>query len=241
MRTLLLLQFYNGDLALARKLLRLMLDFQPGVSEESGVMLAARFDTKIPQAMVEETARHFHVYTHVSRRRATGWPFGSNELWFDSMQRIHEMRTNKQLRDYDTVLCLEADDAPLQRDWIARLRQGWREAQKPCVVMGHMHPFGSRPGEVHINGNALFSLDSKFLKQIVRAGGCAPNMGWDCAMAPLFFREGGRNTPLIRNWYGRKSVSKGEIESLRGQGCVLLHGVKDGSALKWSRELNPPS
>ncbi len=233
MKTLLAIQYFDKEWPLVYQLAQTMCAFQPELSQNAGVLFSARFDSKIPDYAVKEVSRHFHVYTHISRRRAAGWPFGCNELWFDTMQWLYEMQVAGSFLDYDTVMCLEADDTPLWPDWVARLRATWAALPSPKVAMGHVVPDYTR----HINGNAMFSLEKRFMSGIVRIGGCRPDIGWDCMMAPFFFRQGGYDTPAIRSWYAKKTITKEEIQRLKNDGCVLLHGVKDGSGLKWAKEL----
>jgi len=232
-KTLLIIQYYKGDAALARKMIDLIVDFQAGVSEEAGVMLATRFDTPADNQLVQKISRRFHVYTHTGRRRGVGWPAGPNDLWFDTMQYLHEMKQAGRLQEYDHAVCMEADDCPTSPDWITRLRAAWGAAQ-PCAVMGHIHEFAAN--QPHVNGNCVLSLEPAFLKRVAKVCGCGPDIGWDCVMAPLFFHLGAVNTPLIRNLYARPTLSRSEFLNLKATGCAMIHGVKDGTPLRWSRE-----
>jgi len=233
-KTLIVLQFYEGDKAQGRHLTDLMCGLQRAKCQVADIMLACRFDATIGDDWVEGIARRFNVHTHTGRRRAYGWPFGPNELWYDTIQWIYENRQAGNLRQYDTALFMEPDDAPLHEDWIQAIRDGWRDAHKPCYVMGHIHDFAA--GQSHVNGNAMFSLDDKFLHSIVKKHGGAPNVGWDVVWSPHFFKWGTRNTPLIRNCYARTTLEKASWDLLRSEGCVMVHGVKDLSALALTRE-----
>ena len=231
MKTLIVLQFYEGDKAQARRLTELMTWLETSKVESAGVLLAPRFDCCAEDEWVGQVARRFDVDVHVGRRRAYGWPFGPNELWYDTTQWIYE---SELFRRYDTALFMEPDAVPLVPGWIPELQAAWRAAERPCVVMGHLHEYAA--GRPHVNGNAMFSLDKSFLWSVVRKHGGNPAVGWDVEFAPIFFQQGARNTPLIRNLYAHPTIGKAEFEAQIMNGCVFLHGVKDLSVQQLVRE-----
>ena len=233
-KTLLVLQFYEGDKAQGKHLTELICALQRGMSQEAGVLLACRYDATIEDDWVYQVARKFNVDTHTGRRRAHGWPFGPNELWYDTIQWLYENKATGRFNQYDHALFLEPDDAPMCANWIEKIREGWAAADQPCYVMGHIHDYAA--GQTHVNGNAVFSLDEKFLFSIVRKHGGAPGVGWDVEWSPHFFKWGTRNTPLIRNCYARNTLDEASFEFLRSQGCVMVHGVKDLSVLALTRK-----
>lgn len=222
MKTLVVLQFYDGDKAQARRLTELLCSMEDKLNNQAAVLLASRFDCDIEDEWVTQVARRFPVFTHRGRRRAYGWPFGPNELWYDTVQWIYE---SEYFSGYDNALFTEPDATPLVRGWIPKLQHAWSKADRPCFVMGHLHDYAA--GRPHINGNAMFSLDRKFLWSIVKKHGGSPSVGWDVEYAPHFFAWGARNTPLIRNCYARPTLEQASFDYLIRGGCVFLHGVKD--------------
>lgn len=231
-KILLALQYWDGDREQALKLARFIASMEPRHSEIADFMFICRFDSSIDLDTVQEVSRKFNVYTHKSRRQAKGWPYGCNELWFDTMTRIYELKAAKKMPDYKAVLTFEADCSPLVPDWIAQLSAEWDK--RKVTVLGHLSDCGGGHWDGwHINGNALFSGDMDFLKQIRSLAGCRANSGWDLILAPRFKKMGWSGTEKIVSKYGRKDVcSLAEYETMLTDGTVLLHGFKNDSLLK---------
>lgn len=228
-KLLVALQFWPGDRDMAMMLARLIADLEPEHSNYADFMFCPRFDTEVDKATYLYAARKFNVLTHKSRRiGATGWPYGPNEQWFDLMVRCWEFVKHDlpPYNQYSGVLCLEADDCPLVKGWLYRIKARWDELNsdgKSCGVMGAFLP---APGP-HINGNAVFSLSGDFLHMIAREAGCDPTSGWDYVMYPKFNRFGAIDTPLIRSFWRQSTMDDSVYDNLVSQGAVMLHGTKD--------------
>lgn len=232
-KILLALQFWEGDRAQAMKVARLIADLETHHSNRADFLLVSRFDCTHDMDAISYVSRKFNVRTHISRRRATGWPFGPNELWFETMQYVYEHTVEeKRMPDYKAVLTFEADAAPLCPNWIPMLADAWDET-RPANVVGALL---QHPGP-HVNGNALFSCDTGFMHWLVRqVSGCTPHGGWDYILAPRFKEWGWKNCNAIRSWWQTPTLTREAFEQLYSQGVCFLHGVKDDSVLRMVRD-----
>lgn len=235
-KILLALQFWGGDKIQAMKLARLIADLEPGMSSRADFLFISRFDCSHDVPTVEHVSRKFKVFTHVNRtRREVGWPAGCNGLWFGTMDHVYALGESKRMPPYKAVLTFEADGFPMRPDWIPRLHDAWDEAnrRKPIVALGAMQ---TSPG-LHINGNALFSGDKKFLFKIARQiSGCAPHKGWDYVLAPEFRKLGWADCPKMRSWWNYPTMSVKDFEAIIAQDVVFFHGCKDDSVLRHMRQ-----
>lgn len=216
---LLALQFWEGDKAQGLELARLIADLQTGHSDEADFLFSCRFDCTHEAEMVHHVSRKFNVWTHIAKRQGTGWPLGPNALWLDTLNRVLDLPTK-----YEAVLFFEPDCVPMRRDWIHALRVEWKRLGKPVI--------GYRD-RVHINGNALFSADPKFLGQFKSY---VPNTqkGWDMTLAPRLLTLGAE-TQLIRSFWNSQSLPVELLEQQHAAGTALIHGCKDYSGLEYAR------
>jgi len=233
-RILIALQYWNGDKARALELARYLADLEPVKSQLADFLFAARFDSKIDAPTVAHVARKFNVYTRVSRRRGTGWPDGCNELWFSVMEWVHSMIKTKKVPHYKAIFTCEADGAPIQRDWIARISGEWDRVNtpKPVAVAGALVD----PGP-HVNGNAMFTGNASFLNWIARkVGRVRPGCGWDYALRGDFQRIGWADIPIIKSIYNTPTFSPEQFEEMASLGWTWIHGGKDTSLIKLGRK-----
>jgi hypothetical protein len=232
-KILLALQYWDGDKANAMQVARLIADLEPRLCERADFLFVSRFDCQHDQSSVEYCSRKFKMRTHISRRRATGWPWGCNELWFETMQYVYE-HTVADRREplYKAVLTFEADAFPLCPNWISILSDSWDDC-RPANIVGSLL---QHPGP-HVNGNALFSCDLNFSHWVSRQlCGCAPSGGWDYILAPRFKEWGWKNSPLMRSWWQTPTLEAERFEALLGQQVCFLHGVKDLSTIQHVRK-----
>lgn len=232
-KILLALQFWEGDKAQAMQVARLIADFETRMSDRADFLFVSRFDCPHDMETINYVSRKFKVRHHISRRRATGWPWGPNELWFETMQYVYEHSVmDRRQSEYKAVLTFEADASPLCPNWIHMLSDAFDDAQPACIV----GPLLQHPG-LHINGNAMFTCSMDFTHWISRQlTGCAPNGGWDYILAPRFKEWGWRDCPLMRSWWKTPTIVPEAFQKLREQGACFLHGVKDDSVLRAVRE-----
>lgn len=231
-KLLLALQFWEKDKAQAMEVARLVADLEPRHSNQADFLFVSRFDCTQDMPTVEYVSRKFNVHHHINRRRATGWPFGPNELWFGTMDYVFTYGVEaKRMADYKAVLTFEADAFPLCPNWIQTLSEEW-DTLHPAKVVGALQQY---PG-AHINGNALFSCDHEFMKWIARSvSGCSPHLGWDFALAPQFQKRGWRNSNLFRSWWQTPTLPVERYEALLREQVCFLHGVKDTSVIRHVR------
>lgn len=231
-KLLLALQFWDGDKEQAMNVARLIADLQPGFCEIADFMFVARFDCEQDLKTVEYVSRKFNTNHFVNTRfRGAEWPFGCNQLFFGTVDYVFTMSEAKKIPDYKAVLTFEADTAPLSPNWISELSQAWDRAN--VKVLGALQ---SNPAP-HINGNALFSCDLKFLKWLTRdIGGCTPHAGWDFVLAPQFKKWGWADCPAMRSWWQTKEMPKEVFEQLSREGVVFFHGIKNGDLIRHVRE-----
>ncbi len=231
-KILLAIQFWEGDKAQAMKVARLIADLETRHSDRADFLFVSRFDCPHDLETISYVSRKFNVRHHISRRRAVGWPFGPNELWFETCQYVYEHTIDgKRQSDYKAVLTFEADAFPLCPNWIPMLSDEWDAAK--VNVLGAML---KHPG-VHINGNAMFSCDPQFMHWLVRqVSGCSPHGGWDYVLAPRFKERGWKNSNLFRSWWQTPTMARATYDELLGQQVCFLHGVKDASVIDHVRD-----
>jgi hypothetical protein len=229
------LQFWKGDKEQAMRLARFIADLSPEFCEQADILFSARFDCPQDVETVKYVSRKFNVWQHTSRRRGVGWPHGCNELWFGTMGWIHGGIESLRLPHYKAVLTFESDCVPMQVNWISQLRAEWDKAQakKQTYVMGTLL---QAPGE-HINGNAMFSTDLRFMrwlsKDIVSASSAA---GWDYWLAPEFKQWGWHVCKGMRSYWNTKTLPQETIDELWRSNLIFMHGVKDDSLLNSAKE-----
>lgn len=231
-KILLALQFWSGDREQAMENARLIADLEPRLSEKADFLFSARFDCTQDMETVEYVSRKFKVHTHINRhRQGKEWPHGPNELWFGTVDYVFDFGRAKRLPPYKAVLTFEADASPISPHWIERLSTAWDAAK--VKVLGAMQ---TTPGP-HINGNCLVSGDQSFLKLIGRdIGGCSPQGGWDYILAPVFKKQGWADCPLMKSFWGCKTMSSEWFSSLLNQHVCFVHGIKDDSVRRMVRE-----
>jgi len=232
-KILLAIQFWEKDKKQAMDVARLIADLEPRHSHQADFLFVSRFDCEHDQDTVRYVSRKFNVHTHVNRRRATGWPFGPNELWFGTVDYVYTYGVEaKRMADYKAVLTFEADAFPLCPNWIQMLSEEW-DTCRPANIVGALQQY-PKP---HINGNAMFSCDEKFLEWIARrVGGCSPHGGWDYILAPQFKTWGWKNSNLFRSWWQTATLVPERFDQLLREQVCFLHGVKDDSVIKLVRE-----
>lgn len=232
-KLLLALQFWDGDKSQAMEVARLIADLEPKRREDVDFLFVSRFDCAHDVETIKHVGEKFSVHSWVNRnRRGVGWPSGCNDLWFGTMDWVYTFSEAKRTPGYKAVLTFEADSSPLTPNWISRLSSIWDQSQPACCV-GALQ---TAPAE-HINGNAMFSGDPKFLYWLTREViGCSPHGGWDFLLASEFKRRGWADSPAMRSYWGSKSMTDPQIGELESKGVVFLHGVKDDSVLKSVRK-----
>lgn len=230
-KILLALQYWERDREQAMKVARMIADLEPRMSDIADFLFVSRFDCEHDMPSIQYVATKFNVHHYRCIRRGEMWPHGCNELWFGTMDWVYGHTMAKRIPAYKAILTFEADAAPLTPNWIQRLSEDWDKAG--VKVMGSLL---SSPGR-HVNGNAMFSGDHKFLHWVAReVGGCTPQGGWDYVLAPEFEKQGWANCPRMRSWWQTPTLDRERYDALVAEGAVFLHGVKDDSVVGHVRQ-----
>jgi hypothetical protein len=235
-KILLLLQYWNGDRDMAMKLARIIADLQPNHCDLADFMFFSRFDTSHDLKTEQHVQRKFNIWSATNNRRSAGWPHGCNDLWFGAMDWVYSQQEAKRVPEYKAIFTFEADGVPLTTNWIAELHHAWDEQQqkKPTYVYGPLLKF---PDE-HINGNALFSGDRKFIYWLARRqAGCAPHQGWDYALKDKFRSWGWANCPIMQSYWRKETIGEEEFQQEIQKGTVYIHGIKDLSGMELCQKI----
>ena len=220
------------------KLVRLICDIEKERRKDVEFTLCVRRDTddSICKDIISLAKTKFtNVFFIRSKRNATGWPHGPNELWSEAMTQVETMHKNGSMKSTGT-LTFEADCTPLRPDWIDRLCDEWERAQSlGKLVVGHEHQFEGKE-KSHINGNAIFH--NAIMDKHGALCGSDPTWGWDAFHGALLLKIG-TDTDMIWQKYRMKEVSKEEFVALRKNGVIpaLFHGIKNGRGIELANEM----
>ena len=236
-RSLICMQYYEGDRLKAYETLRYYVDIQPARCETADIMMVRRRGTvtdKKTEAIIKHVSRKFNVSLIETDRHETGWPAGCNGMVFSIFNHVLNIQRGTGVK-YDNFVLLESDAYPLVPGWIVQLQAAWSKRSRE-VIMGDLvdecpHPTAGR----HCNGNMMMTTDIKWLEKLVRIAGVPGGVGWDWALAPMFNLAGILDTPLIKSEWGSKTASKSHLDRLLKINVALLHGVKDDSVIQWGR------
>jgi hypothetical protein len=223
------LQTYPGDTPQAMDLAKLFCELEPTVRDTEFVLVYRKdCDIRLPKFFEELAKMRFtRAYARMARNHDVGWPGGSNMLAASAFMEMSLLRQQGLIKSDGFLLC-EPDVIPLTRDWIDRLSAEW-ELTKAAgkEAFGHWGP-----PEVHMNGNAVFSITFYDRHPNLMIGSAA--QGWD-----YFYREHyialSRDSDLILSHWNRHGLTQAEWTELSKNGVVpaLFHGVKteDGRVL----------
>lgn len=160
----------------------------------------------------------------------TGWPTGSNALFWTAARNCRE-----------PFLWLEADCTPMRVGWLDEIERSWRMRLDRQLFMGHKYscaqPF--LPSML-MSGIAIYSVEGigllPFLKDSPRA--------WDVDGAEVMVEHGTR-TDLIHHFYGEQNLPPTFVARKDAQSPVnvmtlediprdtaLHHRCKDGSLIR---------
>lgn len=226
---LICLQYWDGDRDKAMRLARFIADIEPSKREDVDFMFMARADSSFDAATTAHVSRKFHVWTAKPRVRAAGHPYACWVTFFSVMEWLHQHTTRPR---YKWVLCFEPDCVPIGKNWITELIEEWNRLNKYVVGSETFH------WQMHLNGNAMYSADAKFLEWFVRGltiNGCPQKEPYDLWLFPQFARWGVGYSRKIANRCGQKTMAPDEAKWLREKmGIALVHGVKDDSLHHWA-------
>lgn len=230
---ILALQYWNGDREQAIRLARLMADVEREKRSDVVFLFVHRMDAQPPdKATIEHVATKFpRVHVHKGVRPGAGHPAGCNSLWTDVALKLYSMQSMAKY-----AWTFEADNVPIRRDWINRLKQEMVLMEATgAMVGGFYHAASTKPLQFeHINGNMLVRCD--FAQKFQQIFSCPPNIAWDIYMARHvlpYARPGGWIYNAYRQigWHCRDYFSK------QCDGAVLVHGIRDNSGTSFVRKI----
>ena len=180
------LQYHNGDMAQMMALARLLTDLEDGPRKDAIVMFTARFDTPHDDDTVAYVEQKFPVLKYTTKRHATGWPNGPNQMMGCSLDRIIKLGRGGSLPPTaDAVMFIEADCVPLRKTWLSELMEEYYASGK--MVSGAWLTKGDCNCE-HINGNCIMSID--FWKRCRMITNPPENAGWDAFFSGAMMSNG---------------------------------------------------
>jgi len=237
-KILIALQYWAGDKEQACKLARLLADIEPKMCEYADFLFVCRFDCDHDPGTVKYVARKFKTFTHISKRRGTGWPAGCNGTFFGTMEWFYHKKNLKQILPYKAIFLCEADGIPLSLDWIERLNKQWDESNsgRPVGVAGPWLENGPIPDCGHINGNCMMSGDLNFLKWlVVRVSDVHVNVGWDYILAPQFRDRGWIDVPKMKSVWRQPITEEIFLRQIEEK-TIWWHGAKGDDGVKLCRK-----
>ncbi len=173
------LQFWEKDKAQAMALARLIADLEEKPRNDVTFLFSARFDCEHDEDTISYVAAKFPVIRYTTKRKATGWPHGPNEMMACSYEHLVLLKRRKWMDHLSCVLFMEADCAPLHRDWINLIKKEYDGCGKK--VLGAWLMKGADCQVEHVNGNCVVSMD--FWKRCPAMFHPDPRWGWDAALA----------------------------------------------------------
>ena len=227
-KLLIVLNYWDGDAVAAAELADLICDLQATKSELADFMLFRRNDAQPIHENVRQKLLTKFDKVHVlkcRRMNATGYPCGSNEMWYDLLDVMHMPEWTHY---YYAFLNLESDCVPLDPDWIRKLCDEYRYlVDQEHFAIGH---FQETP-KPHLNGMAIYSTDfwdkAGGMNIIGGPAGVAYDFQHASRILPI-----SKDTPLILLDYNRKTIKAQDLFSIKKANTnpVIFHGTKDASA-----------
>lgn len=150
------IQFWDSDKAQAMALARLIADLEDKPRTDCMMMFTARFDCEHDEETIAYVSNKFQVLKYKTKRRATGWPNGPNQMMACSYEHCVELKLRGKLPKLKAVMMIEADCVPLYKNWLDQLIAEWNGCGKH--VLGAWLKKGDAGCE-HVNGNCIISID----------------------------------------------------------------------------------
>lgn len=239
-KLLIAIPYYNGDRDKALSLAGLITAIEPAFRDDVEICFVPRLDAIPPTPLeMKPLMRKFSsVHWYLTQSPDVGHPKGSNGQARDFFNEAQRRYFHGEWRHIEAILYLEPDSVPIARDWINQLMREWAFGKKyaQAYVVGC---FRSEGVDVpHINGVALYAPDvaHRFDFSVTKG-----TLGWDSAMAEQF-SQAWMKTSLISNLWKETNVPDERFQSnpFTPKGTpppVLIHGVKDGSALNYAKKI----
>lgn len=227
-KLLVVLQYWEGDRARVEQQAHLIADLERVPNKNADIMLYARHDAgAFDISAIQRLQSKFGTVHQVRcRRRASGYPYGANEMFYDLLD-IMSNNAGYSNRYY-AFLNLESDCCPTRPGWTEELIKAYRTAEIDGKLMiGHRN----KTPAPHMNGVGVYAVDiQRRLGTMQMIGGPAQH-AYDIYLAPRIMPVAD-DTPLIALDFQRPTISAEDLFAPRKEGVVpaLFHGVKDESA-----------
>ena len=225
-KLLVVIQYWHGDMQPASELADLIADLERIPNQEADIMIFGRWDAPdFPIGSVSRLREKFGT-VHVRRCRrlnSPGYPFGSNQMFFDLVQLLGESQWKQQ---YFGFINLESDCVPTRPGWINELiLEAKREFATGKLAVGHIN---EKPVK-HLNGVAVYSSD--LCKVFGPAPGGGGNNAYDIYHADKILPVA-QDSPLVYLNFNLPTITAEDLFSSKKSGVfpALFHGVKDASA-----------
>lgn len=232
-RLLIVMGYYNGDLARVIKTCELIADLETGVNPVADFMLFARYDAGgFPDDTLTRLRQKFKT-VHLKksgRHGATGFPYGANEMWHDL---VNTMSAKTWHERYYAFFNMEWDAVPIRRGWVQELDAAWKTAKKEGKSVLGVH----QPTPIlHVNGVAVYDTKLALIAPNQRLSGCNPQGAYDVEHREIIVPMS-KHTDLIKLDYRRSSITAAELLGAKdGSGPCVYHGVQDDSAINAVRD-----
>lgn len=175
---LLNIQSWSGDIAQGMALARLFADLEDKPRTDVCVMFTSRFDCPFDEETISYVGAKFKTYKFKTKRKATGWPNGPNQMMGESYEHAIWLKKRGVIPELKSVMFVEADCVPLHKDWLNMLIKEYNECGKE--ILGAWLKKGDAGCE-HVNGNCIVSID--FYKRCPAMIHPPTRGGWDAMLA----------------------------------------------------------
>lgn len=176
-KLLLVLQYWEGDKAIAEDLASLIADMERVKNSSVDVLLFCRHDSTLvsPSIVAKLQSKFGKVMQARCRRRASGYPYGSNAMFYDLVGLVSQYEPYRS--EYFAFLNLESDCVPTCQGWLGKLASSFKEALKDGkMCIGHVQPDHAVP---HMNGVGVYAIDIHRRIGASKLDGGPPNVAYD--------------------------------------------------------------
>lgn len=227
---LIVLQYYNGDVAEVEELANIIADMERVRNKDADILLFGRFDANPFPSHVKAKLESKFEKVHELKCRSrdgTSYPFATNCMFYDLVTLLGQYPAWND--PYFAFINLEADCVPVHPGWIKELIEAFKIAQvhgKHCI--GHVDLKHYTP---HMNGLAVYAIDIFSKVPGGKIGGGPLNLAYDIYQSKNLLPIS-QDTPLIMFSFRRPTITAEELFRPHKSGIepAIYHGVKDASA-----------
>ena len=236
MKLAVIVPYWSGDAKKAFDLLDFIAELEPKFRDDVIVCPVPRWDmAKDGSDDFPALRAKFPVFNWRSVTPGDGWPDGCNAMALDIYRMAEKRWEDGWWQDVGACLLMEPDAVPISKSWLDELKLEWLNAvayNPEVLVVGSWRNSGPYPCG-HINGNCLFH---PMLARRVDIEHVPPGLAYDCALAPQL-RHRWKISGLFKNLFQSATATEEMLTTpeVGERRPVIVHGVKDGSALEYAR------